>query len=58
MKTTRLLYLGMVAIGIAVLLTVSADRLSGQQSTDTRVRIDNDDIGGVVTGAKGAEAGV
>jgi len=66
MKTKRLLYLGMVAAGIAVLLAASAVRLSGlalseaegQQKTAAAVRIDNDDIGGVVTSANGPEAGV
>ncbi|MEK6600742.1 MAG: carboxypeptidase-like regulatory domain-containing protein, partial [Candidatus Binatota bacterium] len=66
MKTTRLLYLGMAAIGIAVLLAASAVRLGGlalseaegQQKSGAAVRIDKDDIGGVVTGAKGPEAGV
>jgi hypothetical protein len=56
MKTTRLLYLSIVAVGIALLFFALPIRLSGQQ--DTAVRIDNDDIGGVVTSAKGPEAGV
>ncbi len=58
MKTTRLLYSGIVAVGVAALLAASAVRLSGQQSTGAAVRIDNDDIGGVVTSANGPEAGV
>src|SRR2546425_5874428 len=59
MRTTRLSYLGMVAVGGAALLAASAVRLSGQQSTDAAVvRIDNDDVGGVVTSANGPEAGV
>ena len=58
MKTTRLLYLGMAGVGIAVLLAASAVRLSGQQSTSAAVRIDSDDIGGVVTSTNGPEAGV
>jgi hypothetical protein len=40
-------YLGTVAVGLAVLLAAGA-----------AVRIDGDDIGGVVTGPKGPEAGV
>jgi hypothetical protein len=47
----------MVTVGIAALLAISAVRLSGQQNA-AGVRIDNDDIGGVVTSAKGHEAGV
>ena len=66
MKTTKLLYLGIAAAGIAALLAAWPVRLSdlalseakGQQSTAAAVRIDNDDIGGVVTSANGPEAGV
>jgi hypothetical protein len=57
MRTTRGLYIGMVALGIAVLLAASSLRLSAQQTIGT-VRIDDDDIGGVVTSAHGPEAGV
>ena len=57
MRTKRSLYLGMVTIGIAALLAASAVRLSGQQNA-VAVRIDSDDIGGVVSGTKGPEAGV
>ncbi|HEX4593355.1 MAG TPA: carboxypeptidase-like regulatory domain-containing protein [Bryobacteraceae bacterium] len=50
MKTTRTLYLvGIVAAGYVAYLTAQ------QASSD--VRIDNDDIGGVVRSAKGPEAG-
>ena len=58
MKKRRVLYLGMVAVGIAAVLAVSAVQLSGQQSNAAGMRIDNDDIGGVVTSTKGPEAGV
>src|SRR5713226_4871850 len=54
MSTTRLLYFGVVA---AVFLTGSLAITAQQPATET-VRIDNDDIGGVVTSAKGPEAGV
>ncbi len=64
--TTRGLYLGMAAVGIAAVLAAWPVRLSGlalseaegQQKTAAAVRIDNDDIGGVVTSKKGPEAGV
>jgi hypothetical protein len=56
MRTTKLLCLGFVVAVIAVLLAVSPNPLSSQQNAS--VRIDNDDIGGVVTSAKGPEAGV
>src|SRR5881409_430746 len=58
MKTTRGLYFGMVALGIAVLLTVAPARLQAQQSTDPAIRIGDNDLGGVVTGPNGPEAGV
>jgi len=45
-----------VAVGIAAFLASWPSQLSSQQSTS--VSIDNDDIGGVVTSAKGPEAGV
>jgi hypothetical protein len=56
MKPTKALYIGMVAVGITVFVAASAVLLSGQQNAT--VRIDTDDIGGVVTSAKGPEAGV
>jgi len=43
-------------VGLGVLLIASPERLSSQQSR-AAVRIDNDDIGGVVTSANGPEAG-
>jgi hypothetical protein len=58
MRTTRVLYVGLVAVGVAVLLAASSARLSAQQNPDEAVRIDDDDIGGVVTSAHGPEAGV
>ena len=66
MTTTRGLYLGMAAVGIAAVLAAWPVRLSGlalseaegQQKTAAAVRIDKDDIGGVVTSKKGPEAGV
>src|SRR5947207_6511096 len=56
--TKSRLCLGVAAIALAVALTGSAERLSAQQGTPPAVAIDNDDIGGVVTGANGPEAGV
>jgi hypothetical protein len=53
---TKALYFGLAAAGAAVFLTLSLGGLSAQQGQ--AVRIDNDDIGGVVTGPKGPEAGV
>jgi hypothetical protein len=58
MRTTRGFYTGMVAVGIAVLLTASLARLSAQQNTDPAIRIGDSDLGGMVTSAHGPEAGV
>ncbi len=58
MKSTRLLQFVIVAIGIAMLLAASPPTNGGQESTGAAVQIDKDDIGGVVTGKNGPEAGV
>src|SRR6185312_15970770 len=57
----RNLYLvGIVAAGLATVFLVVTPRnvASAQQAASQAVRVDNDDIGGVVTSAKGPEAGV
>ena len=54
MKRHNSLFLGIVAV--AVVLLLSSTPLSSQQGAT--VRIDKDDIGGVVRSNKGAEAGV
>src|SRR6266576_2485316 len=56
MRTKRLVYLGVMAVVIADFLASRPSQLSSQQNT--AVRIDPDDIGGVVTSSKGPEAGV
>ena len=58
MKATKVLYIVLAALGIAVLLTASLGRLHARQTTSAVVTIDSDDIGGVVTSSKGPEAGV
>ena len=55
MKMIKAVSLGF-ALSIGLYLTIRPVDLSGQQNAS--VRIDNDDIGGVVTSAKGPEAGV
>ena len=56
MTTRTSLYLGVAAIAVAAALAGSAIELAAQQPR--AVAIDEDDIGGVVTGANGSEAGV
>src|SRR6058998_15259 len=51
------LWLGVAAVAIAVIWTGSVVKLSAQQAGGT-VQIDGDDIGGIVTGPNGPEAGV
>src|SRR5256885_8960500 len=53
MTMRKILLTGVAAIGIAVVGWVAPGSLQAQQA----VTIDNDDIGGVVTGPKGPEAG-
>src|SRR5713101_1843846 len=55
MRTLR--YIGILVACCGVFLAVWLGRGNAQQSGDA-VKIDNDDIGGVVTSDKGAEAGV
>ena len=57
MKIKGKLYLSVAAIVFAGCLAIAPLQLSAQQ-TPPAVAIDNDDIGGVVTGANGPEAGV
>ena len=57
MRMTRALYSGVAAVALALALSGPSAQLQAQTSTPA-VAIDNDDIGGVVTGPKGPEAGV
>src|SRR5712692_3666200 len=57
MRTTRALYLGLIASSMVVLLVAGQARLSAQH-TDPAIRIGDKDLGGVVTSSKGPEAGV
>ncbi|MGE5303206.1 MAG: carboxypeptidase-like regulatory domain-containing protein, partial [Alphaproteobacteria bacterium] len=58
MRTNRTVCWSLLAIGIALVVAGLPARLKGQQKNTAPVQIDNDDIGGVVTSAKGPEAGV
>jgi hypothetical protein len=48
----------LAAVSFAALLTVTSAKLSAQQSMESQIRIGGSDLGGVVTSAKGSEAGV
>jgi len=56
MRTSKVSYLGTIAVGIAAFLTFYPMDLGSQQKA--AVAIDKDDMGGVVTSANGPEAGV
>src|SRR5437867_6693123 len=62
MRATRPLARGvsvsLVGLALAVSVAASPSRSSAQQGPGDVVRIDDDDIGGVVTGPNGPEAGV
>ncbi len=58
MRAERAWHLGVAAVAIAVVSTVSPARPSAQPGASMAVAVDNDDIGGVVAGPNGPEAGV
>ena len=54
----RISYPGIIGVGLAAFLIASAVGIGAVQLTGEAVRIDADDIGGVVSGPRGPEAGV
>jgi hypothetical protein len=56
--TKKALYLGVATIALSTLLMVSPARLSAQQAADSAIRVGERDLGGVVSGPGGPEAGV
>src|SRR5437899_9542850 len=58
MKPKKLLSFSFVVLGVVLLFAPWPVGLMAQQNNGGAVRIDADDIGGVVTGANGPEAGV
>src|SRR5574341_1049597 len=58
MTTKGASYWTLAAVGLAVLWAASLSRMSAQQPSGAAVRIDSDDLGGVVASATGPEAGV
>ena len=57
MKMKFVLYASVAAVGFALLLTAPPAQLRAQQAP-AAVAVGDDNIGGVVTGANGPEAGV
>jgi len=57
MRTRRILFAGILAISAVIFFALRASTVAGQAGGG-QVAIDPDDIGGVVTSAKGPEAGV
>ena len=58
MKTNKSPFWVVVAIGTAALFIAAPKPVSAQQSAAPAIRIGDNDLGGVVTGPKGPEAGV
>jgi ABC-type transporter Mla subunit MlaD len=58
MRPNQRLSLFALSVAVCGLFAVWPVELGGQQSKNVSVRIDADDIGGIVTGANGPEAGV
>src|SRR5450759_741956 len=58
MKTKSLSYFIMAAVALAMLLAFSRGAMSARGPAGAAVRVGKNDIGGVVTSAKGPEAGV
>jgi hypothetical protein len=58
MTRLRIVYAALIVTGIAAVVTASRITIAAGQAGADRVAIDADDIGGVVTGANGPEAGV
>jgi hypothetical protein len=58
MTTARMFRAGTIAVGIALVLAASRAPMDAGQATSETVRVDADDLGGVVSSAKGPEAGV
>jgi hypothetical protein len=58
MRTKKILPVSACVLGIVALFAACATQVGNETSSGTSVGIDDDDIGGIVTSAKGPEAGV
>ena len=54
----RILFAPFAAVAVAAFVAASLTSVGSGQTPANTVAVDNENIGGVVTGAKGAEAGV
>ena len=57
MRTNKSSFWAVLAIGAATLLAATPARVSAQQTASPTVSIGKADLGGVVSGANGSEAG-
>jgi hypothetical protein len=58
MKTKSRLYLSVAAIAVAAFLNAPSAQLNAQQAANPAIHVGASDLGGVVTGPTGPEAGV
>src|SRR3984957_4872432 len=58
MKTKNRLYLSVAAVAFAAVLSAPSAQLMAQQAGAAAIHVGANDLGGVVTGASGPEAGV
>ena len=58
MRTNKILCVSACVLGLVALFAACATQVGNETSSATSIRIDDDDIGGVVTSAKGPEGGV
>jgi len=52
------LYLSVAAVAVAAIMSAPSAQLRAQQAADPAIHVGNNDLGGVVTGPNGPEAGV
>src|SRR3979411_846152 len=58
MKTKSRLYASVAAVAVAVFLNAPSAQLNAQQPANPAIHVGANDLGGVVTGPTGPEAGV
>ena len=58
MRTKSRFYLSVAAVAVAAIMSAPSAQLRAQQAADSAIHVGNNDLGGVVTGPNGPEAGV